>query len=181
MLDREVTPHFRDTATKESILKPLSSALVAALERRRPVQAAVPQSFGAECDLLAVDRSGRLLAVEVKPKAPSLVWTPAQATMYARVLQAWVTDDSDGHPGWSAVVTGMLEQRRALGLAPRFDVTLPDKPEVVPVIAFQRGVPKQYVDGLWSVQQALLEEGAGDPTLEVYEVSLSGRLDRVYA
>ena len=92
-----------------------------------------------------------------------------------------MTDDSDGHPGWSAVVTGMLEQRRAPGLAPRLDVVLPDTPEVVPVIAFQRGVPKQYLDGLWAVQQALLEEGAGDPTLEVYEVSLSGRLDRVYA
>jgi hypothetical protein len=108
MLDREVTPHFRDTAAKESVLGPLSSALVAALERRQPVPAAVPQRFGSECDLLAVDRSGRLLAVEVKPRAPSLVWTPAQATMYARVLQAWVADDCDASPGWPAVVTGML-------------------------------------------------------------------------
>ncbi|WP_029429559.1 hypothetical protein [Blastococcus sp. URHD0036] len=181
MLDREVTPHFLDTAAKEAVLRPLSNALVAALEQRRPVQAAVPKNFGAECDLLAVDRLGRLLAVEVKPKAPSLVWTPAQATMYARVLQAWVADDCDAQPGWTAVVTGMLEQRRALGLAPRFEVALPRIPEVVPVIAFQRGVPQQYVDGLWAVQQALLEQGVGDPTLEVYEVSLSGRLDRVFA
>jgi hypothetical protein len=141
----------------------------------------VPRNFGAECDLLAVDGSGRLLAVEVKPKAPSLVWTPAQATMYARVLQAWVADDSDANPGWAAVVTGMLEQRRALGLAPRLEIALPDVPEVVPVIAFQRGVPQQYVEGLWAVQQALLDEGVGDPALEVYEVSLSARLDRVFS
>jgi hypothetical protein len=181
MLDREVTPHFLDTATKESVLGPLSSALISALQRRRPLPAAVPRNFGAECDLLAVDGSGRLLAVEVKPKAPSLVWTPAQATMYARVLQAWVADDSDANPGWAAVVTGMLEQRRALGLAPRLEIALPDVPEVVPVIAFQRGVPQQYVEGLWAVQQALLDEGVGDPALEVYEVSLSARLDRMFS
>ena len=136
-------------------------------------------------DLLAVDRSGRLLAVEVEPKAPSLVWTPAQATMYARVLHAWVADDCDAPPGWTAVITGMLEPRRALGLAvqlaPRFEVALPTNTEVVPVIAFQRGVPQQYVDGLWAVRQALLEEGVGDPALEVYEVSPSGRLVRVLA
>jgi hypothetical protein len=97
------------------------------------------------------------------------------------VLQAWVADDSDANPGWAAVVTGMLEQRRALGLAPRLEIALPDVPEVVPVIAFQRGVPQQYVEGLWAVQQALLDEGVGDPALEVYEVSLSARLDRMFS
>ena len=71
----------------------------------------------------------------------------------------------------------LLEQRRAPGLAARLEVALPDVPEVVSVIAFQRGVSQQYVDGLWAVQQALLDEGVGGPALELYQVSLSGRLE----
>jgi hypothetical protein len=56
---------------------------------------------------------------------------------------------------------------------------LPDQPVVVPVIAVQRGASSQLVSRLWKVQQALLDEGVGDPSLEVYQVSLSGRLDRI--
>lgn len=179
MLDREVTPHFLDTAAKKSVLAPISNALAEALGRAKPVAARAPASFGAECDLLAVDRAGRLLAVEVKPSVSSLVWTPAQATMYSRVLTAWVADDDGNTPGWRAVVTGMLEQRQQLGLAPPFEVQLPEKPIVVPVIAVQRGASPALIDRLWKVQRALIAEGVGDPSLEVYIVSLSGRLDRI--
>jgi hypothetical protein len=179
MLDREVTPHFLDTPVKKSVVGPISAGLAAALARTKPIPGKPPTSFGTECDLLALDREGRLLAVEVKPNVSSLVWTPAQATMYARVLQAWVDDDSDNSPGWRAVVTGMLEQRRQLGLAPRFTAELPDQPVVVPVIAVQRGASSELVSRLWKVQRALLDEGVRDPSLEVYQVSLSGRLDRI--
>lgn len=179
MLDREVIPHFRDTPVKRSVLGPISKGLADALAYTQAIPGKPPTSFGAECDLLALDRDGRLLAVEVKPSVSSLVWTPAQATMYARVLQAWVEDDAGDAPGWQTVVTGMLEQRRQLGLAPRFPVMLPDQPVVVPVIAVQRGASSQLVSRLWKVQQALLDEGVGDPSLEVYQVSLSGRLDRI--
>jgi hypothetical protein len=179
MLDREVTPHFLNTDVKKSVLGPISKRLSDALARTKPVPGKPPASFGAECDLLALDRDGRLLAVEVKPSVSSLVWTPAQATMYARVLRAWVADDEADTPGWRAVVTGMLDQRRQLGLTPRFSVTLPAVPDVVPVIAFQRGASSKLVARLWQVQQALLDEKVGDPTLEVYQVSLSGRLDQV--
>lgn len=179
MLDREVIPHFLNAAVKSAVIAPLSSGLADALARRRPVPGKPPPSFGAECDLLAVDRDGRLLAVEVKPSVSSLVWTPAQAAMYAGVLQAWVDDDGAGTPGWRAVVTGMLDQRRQLGLAPRLALALPDQPVVVPVIAVQRGASRELISRLWRVQQALLDEGVGDPSLEVYEVSLSGRLDRI--
>lgn len=181
MLDREVTPHFLDTPVKNSVLKPLSKGLADALAKAKPVPGKPPASFGAECDLLALDRDGRLLAVEVKPSVSSLVWTPAQATMYSKVLQAWVDDDAGHSPGWKAVVLGMLEQRRQLGLAPRFAVTLPDTPVVVPVIAVQRGASSELLSRLWKVQQALLDAGVGDPALEVYQVSLSGRLDRIHA
>src|SRR4051812_23805010 len=145
MLDREVVPHFLDTTTKRAVLEPISQGLVAALVREQPVTSRVPPSFGAECDLLALDDRGRLLAVEVKPHANSLVWTPAQATMYARVLQAWVEDDSAGTPGWQAVIRGMLHQRRKLGLADPFSVEPSEPPQVVPVIAFQRGASGRLV------------------------------------
>lgn len=180
MLDREVTPHFLDAAVKKAVLGPLSDALAGALARAKVVAGKPPSSFGAECDLLAVDRAGRLLAVEVKPNVSSLVWTPAQATMYARVLQAWAEDDCSDSPGWQTVVLGMLEQRRQLGFVRRFDVALPDTPTVVPVIAVQRGANSTLIERLWKVQQALLEAGVGDPALEVYQVSLSGRLDRIH-
>lgn len=179
MLDREVAPHFLDAAVKKSVLAPLSTGLAGALARTKPVPGKPPASFGAECDLLALDRDGRLLAVEVKPSGSPLVWAPAQATMYARVLQAWADDDGGDSPGWKAVMTGMLEQRRQLGFAPRFRAELPDQPVVVPVIAIQRGASSELVSRLWKVQQALLDEGVGDPSLEVYQVSLSGRLDRI--
>jgi hypothetical protein len=179
MLDREVVPHFLNTAVKSAVIAPISQSLATALARRTPVPGKPPSSFGAECDLLAVDEDGRLLAVEVKPSVSSLVWTPAQATMYARVLQAWVNDDDGDTPGWRAVITGMLEQRHQLGLAPQFAPTLPDRPVVVPVIAVQRGASPELLRRLWKVQEALLGEGVGDPSLEVYEVSLSGRLNRI--
>ena len=97
--------------------------------------------------------------------------------MYARVLEAWVADDSDASPGWRAVIQGMYEQRRRLGLIPELALRLPDKPRVVPVVALQRGVTPVHIDRLWAIQRALLAEGEGDPELTVYEVSLSGRLD----
>ena len=181
MLDREVAPHFLNKTVKESVLRPLSMGLADALAKAKPVPGKPPASFGSECDLLALDRDGRLLAVEVKPSVSSLVWTPAQATMYSKVLQAWVSDDVGDSPGWRSVVLGMLEQRRQLGLAPRFRVELPDELVVVPVIAVQRGASGKLLARLWQVQQALLDAGVGDPALEVYQVSLSGRLDRLHA
>lgn len=175
MLDREVLPHFLDTPTRTSVLTPLSAALADALVLAQPVPGKVPTSFGSECDLLALDDKGRLMAIEVKPSVSSLVWTPAQATMYSQVLQAWIADD----PGWKTVVTTMLDQRQRLGLAPPFVPNLPDVAQVVPVIAVQRGASATYLYRLWTVQQALLDAGVGDPALEVYEVSLSGRLTSV--
>ena len=112
MLDREVTPHFLNTAVKHEVLDPISDALVSALASANPLKAKGPSSFGSECDLLAVDLAGRLLAVEVKPSVSSLVWTPAQATMYARVLREWVKDDAQNDPGWHNVIRGMIDQRR---------------------------------------------------------------------
>jgi hypothetical protein len=70
-------------------------------------------SFGGECDLLAVDRIGRLCTVEVKPrKASSIVWAPAQAIVYAQLFSKWLRHDPDA----VQIVDGMIEQRSLLKL-----------------------------------------------------------------
>jgi hypothetical protein len=62
MLDREVQLHFRDMPTKKRVIHEASADLLSAI-RSAPVPGARPVSFGGECDLLAVDRTGRLRAV----------------------------------------------------------------------------------------------------------------------
>lgn len=174
MLDREVIPHFLNSKVREQVLVACWSPLVDALNESKPAPGKVPQRFGAECDLLALDRAGRLLAVEVKPNSGgSIAWVAAQATMYARVMSAWVNDDDE----WNSVIAGMVGQRQLLGLAPKGDFGLTGTPKIVPVVALQRGAPQHLIARMWAVQSALVEAGVGDPDLEVYEVSLSGRLD----
>jgi hypothetical protein len=59
-----------------------------------PVPGSRPKSFGGKCDLLALDSDGRLLTLEVKPKGVStIVWAPAQAIVYARLLHLWTRND----------------------------------------------------------------------------------------
>ena len=67
MLDREVLLHFRDTPTKKRVMDSICADLLRAVGEA-PVPGVRPTSFGGKCDLLALDSSGRLLAVEVKPR-----------------------------------------------------------------------------------------------------------------
>jgi len=173
MLDREVMPSFKDARTKKKILEDCAAPLLEAL-KTMPAPGKPPAGLGPECDVLAIDTTEqRLIAVEVKPsKTSTLVWAPAQATMYASVLTEWMKRDED----WFAVVEGMVEQRRRLGLIPRLEMSAL-KREVIPAVAVQRGANTKYMDRMWAVQDALVAAGAGHPDLKVYEVSLSGRLD----
>jgi hypothetical protein len=104
MLDREVLLHFRDTPTKNRVMHSVSADLLGALQTA-PVPGPRPASFGGKCDLLAIDSSGRLLAVEVKPKGvPTIVWAPAQAIVYARLLHLWTRHDPDA----AQILSGMI-------------------------------------------------------------------------
>ena len=145
------------------------------------VPGAVPSSFGGECDLLALDTKGRLLAVEVKPRGTStIVWSGAQATVYARLIERWVRTPPQGTDQPLTILRAMVEQRALLGLAPPRRAGLPENLPVVPVVALQRGAHPKYVQRLQTVQEALLTRGVGDPALEVYEVSMAGRMDRLF-
>ena len=81
----------------------------------------------------------------------------------------------DSHsPG--EVLTEMAEQRVAMGLAPRRDWALPERPEVVPVVAVQRGASPKMVERMLAVRDALASSSHGFPPIKIYEVSLIGEL-----
>jgi len=180
MVDREVALHFKDIATKKRIFAEITGSILPAIRGISGVPGKPPSSFGGECDLLALDSTGRLLAVEVKPRGTgSIVWSGVQATVYARLLQMWLDARPQGTDAPTTVIHGMLEQRSRLGLAPKGARHLAEQPVAVPVVAIQRGANLVYLDRMKKVQEALLAKGRGDAALEVYEVSMAGRLDRL--
>jgi hypothetical protein len=174
VVDREVTPSFKDAATKRRILAECKAEILDVLSTHDFKAGVVPKSFGTECDLLAYDKDGRILAVEVKPyNGSGVAWVAAQAAMYAKVLQHWIDNDSsDEKP--AQVLEGMLKQRQSVGLASRFELSLPPRPVVTPVVALQRGAKKVYVDRMLAVRDALAEANVG-PRVEIYEVSMTGK------
>lgn len=180
MVDREVALHFRDLATKQTIMSQVTKPFVTAVAAVAGIKGTPPSSFGGECDLVALDRQGRLLAVEIKPKdVPTIAWSCAQATVYARLLERWVQARPQGTDRPVTILRGMLDQRARLGLAPLERPALPETPKVVPVVGIGHGVSKSHLQQLQTVQKALLAAGCGDPDLEVHVVRLSGRLDRI--
>jgi hypothetical protein len=173
MLDREVMLHFRDTSTRKSVMDSVSVDLLRSLDNA-PVPGARPKSFGGKCDLLALDSDGRLLAVEVKPKGVStIVWAPAQAIVYARLLHLWTRND----PLAAEIISGMISQRQELHLlASRTPRPVP-MPEVLPVVAVQRGMSQKHRERLFAVRRHLRERGIEEAArLQIYEVTLAGRL-----
>lgn len=175
ILDREVTPSFKDTKTKAAALDRCRRPINAALLRAGVIGSA--KSFGAECDLLAVDADGRLLAVEVKPIGGSIQLVPAQAAMYARVLQHWIDVDSAEAPEGDKprdVIAGMIAQRQALGHAKAFKGSLPERLSVTPVVVLQRGAPAAKIDKMCDVRDVLAVADRDFPAVELYEVSVTG-------
>jgi hypothetical protein len=182
MVDREVTLHFRDGTVRKQILGEITEPFVKAVQGIAGVEGRPPSSFGDECDLLALDEHGRLLAVEIKPEGVgTIAWASAQATVYAQMLERWVRTKPQGTDHPLTILRGMLDQRARLGLAPLQRPGIPERPEVVPVVAIGRGEKsKTYLDRMKTVQRALLDAGVGNSALEVYEVSLAGRLHRLF-
>jgi hypothetical protein len=179
MVDREVALSFKDTPTKTKIFEMLTAPYLEALKNVAGVPGQRPTSFGGECDLLAVDARGRLLAVEIKPRdVASIAWAGIQATIYAELFTRWLKS-----PRYAAVdrpaviIRDMLDQRTRLNLASRSRALLPDDPEVVPVLALQRDTRPAYLERLSSVQKTIRDTpGCAGTNLEVYEVSMTGRL-----
>ena len=173
MLDREVLLHFRETPTKQRVMNGVTADLLLAL-KTAPVPGARPAALGGRCDLLAVDSAGRLLAVEVKPKGvTTITWAPAQAIVYARLLNLWLRHD----PEAAEILSGMTRQRERLGLISRHPPVFSPQPGAVPVVAVQRGMSPEHRSRLFTVRTHLRGQGVKEASeLEVYEVTLAGRL-----
>lgn len=76
------------------------------------------------------------------------------------------------------ILRGMLDQRARLGLAPKSSPSLPDQPVVVPVVGHS-GWNAVYLEKMRKVQRALMDKSCGDPSLEIYEASMAGRMNRL--
>jgi hypothetical protein len=177
MVDREVAMHFRDDKVKRKIMGELTRPVLAVVQSVTGIPGQRPTSFGGECDLLGVDKQGRLLAVEIKPAdVASIRWAAAQATVYAEILRRWVTSSDLPAPA-EKVLDGMLDQRAHLGLGELKRPALGPQPDVVPVVALPTGVKQTYLDGLLSARAALIT--AGYPPVDVYELTLAGRPDQI--
>ncbi len=140
--------------TRKKIMREQTEDLVDVVAGVRGVPGKRPEGLGGECDLLALDDAGNLLAAEVKPRGTSSIrWAAAQATVHARLLRMWLDEP---HPPAAArdVIDGMLSQRAHVGLA-RADsrLTLADDPKVIPMVAVQRGAAQTHLDGWRTVQR----------------------------
>ena len=175
ILDREVTPSFKDKAFKADFMAACQQPILAALKNANLGFGTTPTKLGNECDALAVDARGRVLAVEVKPLGVgSIAWVVAQATMYARILQGWLDAEADAGEQPGDVLSGMLEQRNAIRLAPRFPFQIDASAKVVPVVALQRGASPEMIRRMCAVRDVLKGIDTGVAEAEIYEINLVG-------
>lgn len=175
VLDREVTPSFRDESSKKAFMEDCQRPILDALTKADLGFSKVPGKLGNECDALAVDANGRVLAVEVKPLGVgSIAWVVAQATMYARILQRWTDAEAADEHRPADVLRGMLAQRHAVRLAPRFDLHQEGGAKVVPVVALQRGASPEMIRRMCAVRDVLAQLDLGVAPAEIYEISLIG-------
>jgi hypothetical protein len=119
MVDREVALTFKDTSTKTRIFEEITAPYLDAVKTVAEVPGQHPTSFGGECDLLAVDARGRLLAVEIKPRnVSSIAWAGIQATIYAGLFTRWLRSPRSAAADQpEVIIRDMLDQRTRLGLA----------------------------------------------------------------
>jgi hypothetical protein len=186
ILDREVTPSFRDILYKQSVIAECMQPLLASTEAAAATLVKVPagpKKFGTECDLLALDNKGRLLAIEVKPlDAATIAWVPAQATMYARVLQYWIdTDPITATDGITPrrVIEDTLAQRQKLDHSAGFTVNLAEPMSVTPVVVLQKGSSQAKRDQMFKIRDLLTKHVRNVPAVEIYEVSILGDFTRL--
>lgn len=178
VIDREVAISFSNQAEKKRVTDSLEGPLLAAFEGPGPRWwTGRPATLGGECDALAVDTEGTLLAIEVKPaKASSTIpWSPVQVRQYSNLLARWAEETEDA----AEIVDGMVGQRVELGLATQSAPSCCRPIQVRPIVALQRGVTGKVMDRLHQVQERLVDAGHDDPPLELYQVNLIGRLDPI--
>lgn len=145
-IDREAQPHFSSAAEQVRRLDEISAPLKAALADTRFTHPWWPgvrdhgkfSATGSGLDLLAVDRGGRLLAIEIKDAAnlKGIVFGPVQVRVYAELVAAWIAQDAAAAV---LMLNGMLDLRVSLGLSQPCAPRLTEDVIVVPVVAVGAG------------------------------------------
>jgi hypothetical protein len=178
VIDREAIVSFDSQPEKKACTAELSARWLDALRRvdSPPWWRTRPTSLGDECDVLAVSKTGELLAIEVKPHTASdkdIAWSVLQAGMYADLFQRWAD-----HAGGKAheVLHGMAAQRRRIGLASGTAIQLAAPIKVRPVVALDRRAKTSAKEKLAEVQRHLASSGLATD-LYLRQVNLVGRLD----
>jgi len=185
VLDREAAVTYTSNPEKKRIKACLGDPLLDSVSdlSREPFWASKPSSLGGECDVLALDQDGSLLAIEIKPRSSttSIRWSPLQVRHYANLFSRWASDDLGvGSEEATRVIKRMVDQRHRLGLIegglmPHITSTI----KVKPVIAIGRGYSDKALQGLKLVQQCLADSGLNDPPLQVMEAKLWGELEEI--
>ena len=169
VVDREAVIGFENTAARDQVYAEVQAPLQDAFQPDAAKKWWKPKKFGGELDVLAIDKRGRLLTIEVKPGSSTsgIAWAPLQATFYAGLFEAWAAEQG---PSAASAIRNMLQQRVDLGLtsAPPRDVRFPL--EVVPVVAIGGDYSAAAIDRMREVQHALVSSGAGRTDLEVWRM-----------
>ena len=178
VIDREAIVSFDSQPEKKACTAELSARWLDALPRvdSPPWWRTRPTSLGDECDVLAVSKTGELLAIEVKPHTASdkdIAWSVLQAGMYADLFQRWA-DQAGGKA--HEVLHGMAAQRRRIGLASGSAIQLAAPIKVRPVVALDRRAKTSAKDKLAEVHRHLASSGLAN-NLYLRQVNLIGRLD----
>lgn len=177
VIDREVAVSFSRQSEKDRVCGELERSLLGALEMEGPGWwKSRPTHLGGECDALAIDTEGALVAIEIKPAraSASIPWAPVQVRHYADLLGRWAAQD---HGAAAEVVDEMMRQRVELGLTSGLARSCARPVRVRPMLAIQRGASRVVLDRLHRVRRRLEETGHDDPPLSVCQVNLVGRLD----
>jgi hypothetical protein len=176
VLDRETAFRFNSRVERDSTLAAVRAPLKAALDMYvASATKALPRrpNLGQEVDAIAVEPDGALAIIEVKPKTQTgdIGWTPAQATMYARIFEHWIDCDP---PAASEALRKMLAQRIRLRLGPV--VALAEPIRIRPVIALETGLTNKVEAQARAeqLQNHLLRSGVGYANLEARTINGDG-------
>ncbi|MGH2758689.1 MAG: hypothetical protein ACRDKJ_03895 [Actinomycetota bacterium] len=157
VIDREAIVGFGSKPIRAETYKRLREPLLSALGPKLEATLGNPREFGGKLDLLAIDKDGRLLVMEVKPATygSGIVWSPLQVMFYAELFQEWATKADDA----TECLRAMLDQRVELGLT-KYAHELKEPLEIIPVVAVGGEIPDKWKYGLKKVRDALREGGA---------------------
>lgn len=189
IINREASPSFLDTTTKEAIGAEVWAAVGTALQGADGSEKWWPNTMtvGNSLDFLAVDVGGRLVLIEAKHHSATgmIAKVAAQVGSYARLYSYLLQDDQQGA---LQLIDEMLKQRVQLGLARNGVLYLTQPVRIAPIVAIGPGRPSTAArERLWKVAQVLDSvpplwhpRPSGPPVtvepLEVWYVDASGRI-----